>query len=74
MIERIYYTSPYTTKWTASILSAFESNNHYYVELNKTAFYPEGGGQPSDTGTIAGHKVLDVVEKIIPSSTKLTHY
>ncbi|WP_282022689.1 alanyl-tRNA editing protein [Priestia flexa] len=63
MIERIYYTSPYTTKWTASILSAFESNNHYYVELNKTAFYPEGGGQPSDTGTIAGHKVLDVVEK-----------
>jgi len=63
MIEKIYYTSPYTTKWTASILSSFESNNRYYVELNKTAFYPEGGGQPSDIGTIAGHKVLDVTEK-----------
>lgn len=60
MTEKIYYTSPYTKEWVTRIKDSFIKENQYYVILEKTAFYPTGGGQPNDRGTINGIDVLDV--------------
>ncbi len=57
--ETIYYEDPYTTVFNAKVLRVFEE----WVVLDRTAFYPEGGGQECDTGTLsfASH-VVEVVE------------
>lgn len=63
MTEKWYETKPYTTAWSTEITSVTEHDNHVLVTLKETAFYPEGGGQPSDYGTINGMNVLDVFEQ-----------
>ncbi|MFT8322178.1 MAG: DHHA1 domain-containing protein [Bacillus sp. (in: firmicutes)] len=60
MSEKIYYNSPYTKKWSTKITELWEDEEKIYVTLEKTNFYPEGGGQPCDKGTIEGIKVIDV--------------
>ncbi len=62
-MEKLYYTNPYLTKWESSVEDVIEKDNRYYVVLSKTAFYPEGGGQPSDFGTIDGVKLLGLTEE-----------
>lgn len=61
MINKLYYDSPYIREWTTSIKEVIEREDGLYVILEATAFYPHGGGQPCDTGTINGINVLDVV-------------
>jgi alanyl-tRNA synthetase len=63
MTEKLYYSNPYITTWTTTIKDIYEDNGSYLVTLEQTAFYPEGGGQPSDQGTINGIQVLDVFEE-----------
>lgn len=63
MTEKWYETKPYTTAWSTDITSIKEQEDHVLVTLRETAFYPEGGGQPSDYGTINGMNVLDVFEQ-----------
>ncbi|HWO98924.1 MAG TPA: DHHA1 domain-containing protein [Bacillus sp. (in: firmicutes)] len=63
MTEKWYETKPYTTAWSTEITSIKEQEDHVLVTLRETAFYPEGGGQPSDYGTINGVDVLDVFEQ-----------
>ncbi|KZE66121.1 hydrolase [Fictibacillus phosphorivorans] len=60
MTEKIYYSSPYTAEWKTTIVEAFEKDGKFFVVLEGTSFYPTGGGQPNDTGTINGINVLDV--------------
>ena len=48
---------------TAEIIGVIEKNNLYYVSLDKTAFFPGGGGQHCDLGYIDNHKVIDIVEE-----------
>jgi alanyl-tRNA synthetase len=62
-MEKLYYTTPYLSKWESSVEDVIEKDNKYYVVLYKTAFYPEGGGQPSDFGTIDGVKLLGLTEE-----------
>ncbi|MEM5593187.1 alanine--tRNA ligase-related protein [Niallia circulans] len=63
MSTKLFYSTPYETKWTTAIKKVIETNDQIYVLLKETAFYPEGGGQPADTGFIDGIRVLDVQMK-----------
>ena len=61
--EKLYYADPFLTDFTATILDCQPDKNGYLVTLDRTAFYPEGGGQPADHGVLDGAAVTDVHEK-----------
>ena len=60
--EKLYYQDPYLTAFTARVLSCEKSKSSWAVVLDRTAFYPEGGGQPADHGTLGAVRVTDVHE------------
>lgn len=60
MTRRLYYEDPYITEWQTTIVRMDEKADGVHLVLAETAFYPEGGGQPADRGTIGGIAVLDV--------------
>lgn len=61
--RRLYYEDAYIKKFTAVVLECREEKNGYGILLDQSAFYPEGGGQPSDRGMLDGTEVVDVKEK-----------
>lgn len=61
--EKLYYADPFLKDFTATVLSCEAGKGGYLVTLDRTAFYPEGGGQPADHGTMNGLTVTDVHEK-----------
>ncbi len=63
MTEKLYNQNAYLSSFTARVLSVAEEKGGYLVETDATAFFPEGGGQGADTGTLGGFSVLDVKER-----------
>lgn len=63
MTEKLYYNDPFLKEFTAAVLSCEEAEGGWAVTLDRTAFYPEGGGQPADHGTLGGASVTDTREK-----------
>ncbi len=61
--DRLYYVNQYQTEAVATVVSCEEVKGGWCVELDQTIFYPTGGGQPCDRGTINGIEVTDVYEK-----------
>ena len=62
-MEKLYYLDRYIKEFTAEILEVKEVDGRYHVTLDKSAFFPGGGGQPGDTGIIEDNKVIDVYEE-----------
>ena len=62
MTRKLYYEDLYAREFDAEILSLTEHDGNFHVVLNQTLFYPGGGGQPCDLGTIDGIDVLEVLE------------
>lgn len=60
MTQKIYETDPYVQNFTAQVLSCNPAQGGFAVVLDRTAFFPEGGGQPCDTGTLGAARVLAV--------------
>ncbi|MBQ1372482.1 MAG: alanyl-tRNA editing protein [Oscillospiraceae bacterium] len=60
---KLYESDSYCKEFNAEVLSCEAAGEGYAVVLNQTAFYPEGGGQPCDLGTLGNATVLDVQER-----------
>ena len=61
--EKLYYQDAFLREFTARVLSCEAAKHGFMITLDRTAFYPEGGGQPADHGTLNGIPVTDVHEK-----------
>ena len=60
MTEKLYELNSYCQKFTATVLACVTHSDGYAVRLDRTAFFPEGGGQTADTGSLGGVVVTDV--------------
>jgi alanyl-tRNA synthetase len=58
---RLYYHDSYLTDFSAHVVARADDGRRVY--LDRTAFYPASGGQPNDTGEIAGIPVVDVIDE-----------
>lgn len=61
--RKLYYEDCHLGRFSAQVLSCESAQKGYFVTLDATAFYPEGGGQACDLGTLASVNVLDVQEQ-----------
>ncbi|MBE6942786.1 MAG: alanyl-tRNA editing protein [Ruminococcaceae bacterium] len=62
-MRKLYYEDSHIRHFSARVTGCEESEKGYLITLDATAFYPEGGGQACDLGTLGGVRVLDVREK-----------
>lgn len=60
MTEKLYDKDSHLKEFTGTVLSCKKTGEKYAVTLNRTAFFPEGGGQQSDRGYIGGAYISDV--------------
>ena len=63
MTEKLYYQDTGVEEFETEIVDLLEEKKRTGVVLDRTYFYPEGGGQPADKGWIAGIPVVDVQKK-----------
>ncbi|HEU4769687.1 MAG TPA: alanyl-tRNA editing protein, partial [Pyrinomonadaceae bacterium] len=61
--ERLYYSDSHLIEFEARVVDVSERVSGWTaIVLDRTAFYPTGGGQPSDTGTIDGLRVVECID------------
>ncbi|HTV55229.1 MAG TPA: alanyl-tRNA editing protein, partial [Terriglobia bacterium] len=61
--ERLYYTDCYLREFDARVMTTQPVGERFAVYLDRSAFYPASGGQPSDRGILGDAQVLDVVDE-----------
>ena len=62
-VRKLYYENCMLQSFSATVTGCTPAENGYFVTLDATAFYPEGGGQACDLGTLGDACVLDVQEQ-----------
>ncbi|TMQ66793.1 MAG: hypothetical protein E6K79_01785, partial [Candidatus Eisenbacteria bacterium] len=62
MTRLLYYDDSHLRQFTATVVAVQDRDGGPRVALDQTAFYPGGGGQPCDLGTIGDRTVLGVEE------------
>ncbi len=62
MTKRLYYTDSYLKEFSGMVLELRSIDNNPAVILDQTAFYPESGGQPADSGMLQDARVVNVLE------------
>ncbi len=70
MTEKLYYKDGYIKEFESKVIDCIKKDDYFIIELEKTAFYPEGGGQAGDTGFIGDVEIFDTHEK----DEKVLHY
>lgn len=70
MTDKLFYDNPYGWEFSAIITDREKCGSGWRLQLDRTAFYPEGGGQPADRGTLNGLPVLDVQKE----GDRIFHY
>lgn len=63
MQDTLFYRDAYVRAFDAVVADCKPCAQGFAVVLSETAFYPEGGGQPGDTGVLGGVRVWDTKEK-----------
>lgn len=69
-MNELFYREPYTKEFDAQVTACRKIEAHYEIVLDDTAFYPEGGGQPADAGTIGSVSIYDVKR----NGDEIVHY
>ncbi len=62
-VRKLFYEDSHLQSFSACVTGCAQGEKGFLVELDATAFYPEGGGQACDRGTLGQANVLDVQEK-----------
>lgn len=70
MTEKLYYKDSHMSRFTAKVMSCEHDGKRWCVTLDRTAFFPEGGGQAGDSGFIGRVRIFDTHEK----GGKILHY
>ena len=70
MTEKLYYEDAYLHEFAAVVTACEPMKGGFAVELDRTAFFPEGGGQSADTGFVGAARITDVHEK----DGRILHY
>jgi alanyl-tRNA synthetase len=63
MTERLYHVNSKLLEFTGRVADILRYDDRFAVVLDRTAFYPTGGGQPHDTGLLDGVRVVEVIEE-----------
>ena len=63
MTERLYYSNGHLCEFDATVLSCEKNGERYEIVLDRSAFFPEGGGQLGDSGYIGEIRVFDTHER-----------
>lgn len=72
--ERLYYVDPYLKSFDAKVVKIGEYEGESFIVLDRTAFYPEGGGQPWDTGKIESGSFGTEVYKVLEIGGEVRHF